>query len=452
MSTKSEDLSPSAPNRSTDAAERVDLNQMFALIDGILPFEACLYYQVVPLSIQGSRLNLGMVDPNDRTAADYVRRLVSYINCSIVSLKISSDWHRDTLSQYLSHTAKIQQKGSPPDASSQATDNRALPAPKVNPPPDIQSTLVVDSPESTADDPPLPAPKVNPPPDIQSTLVVDSPEVLLDELKSVSGGSQSQPQTAKSSFAKASPSVPQRTRTAASPSKLPKANLQRPPNPGNVEPLRLQVDSTYRTSPIKSLASLPPKKLMQALLSRVLEQGIGRLYFERLVNKGRVLWSKDGVPQSILDDLQPAVFQGVINELKRLTHLSLISVSSPKQVEIERLYEGSRLLLRFRVTPGSYGEEGTLQVLRGAALKFHQQQQIDRLGRDALGIAHKLQQQLNTIRDRTHQDFDLSINQVDALPAIIEMLKQMETQVEDLLSTQEPDTVAKVKRKRSRDA
>lgn len=423
MSTKSEDLSPSAPNRSTDAAERVDLNQMFALIDGILPFEACLYYQVVPLSIQGSRLNLGMVDPNDRTAADYVRRLVSYINCSIVSLKISSDWHRDTLSQYLSHTAKIQQKGSPPDASSQATDNRALPAPKVNPPPDIQSTLVVDS-----------------------------PEVLLDELKSVSGGSQSQPQTAKSSFAKASPSVPQRTRTAASPSKLPKANLQRPPNPGNVEPLRLQVDSTYRTSPIKSLASLPPKKLMQALLSRVLEQGIGRLYFERLVNKGRVLWSKDGVPQSILDDLQPAVFQGVINELKRLTHLSLISVSSPKQVEIERLYEGSRLLLRFRVTPGSYGEEGTLQVLRGAALKFHQQQQIDRLGRDALGIAHKLQQQLNTIRDRTHQDFDLSINQVDALPAIIEMLKQMETQVEDLLSTQEPDTVAKVKRKRSRDA
>ncbi|MEO0491519.1 MAG: pilus assembly protein PilB, partial [Cyanobacteria bacterium J06659_2] len=104
MSTKSEDLSPSAPNRSTDAAERVDLNQMFALIDGILPFEACLYYQVVPLSIQGSRLNLGMVDPNDRTAADYVRRLVSYINCSIVSLKISSDWHRDTLSQYLSHS------------------------------------------------------------------------------------------------------------------------------------------------------------------------------------------------------------------------------------------------------------------------------------------------------------------------------------------------------------
>ena len=92
-------------------AKRVDLNQMFTLIDGILPFEACLYYQVLPLSIEGSRLNLGMVDPDDRGAADYVRRMLSYINCSIVSCKIPSDWHRNILSQYLSYTAKS--KGNP---------------------------------------------------------------------------------------------------------------------------------------------------------------------------------------------------------------------------------------------------------------------------------------------------------------------------------------------------
>ncbi|NEQ33933.1 MAG: pilus assembly protein PilB, partial [Leptolyngbya sp. SIO4C5] len=90
----------SSANESSPAAQRADLKQMFTLVDGILPFEACLYYQVLPLSIEGSRLNLGMVNPNDRAAADYVRRLIAYINCSIVSWPISSEWHRDTLSKY----------------------------------------------------------------------------------------------------------------------------------------------------------------------------------------------------------------------------------------------------------------------------------------------------------------------------------------------------------------
>jgi hypothetical protein len=45
-----------------------------------------------------------------------------------------------------------------------------------------------------------------------------------------------------------------------------------------------------------------------------------------------------------------------------------------------------------------YGEEGTLQVLRGAALKFYEKKQIDRLGKDALSIAQQLQRKLETIR------------------------------------------------------
>lgn len=420
MSSKSEDLSPPTANQPTDITERVDINQMFTLIDGILPFEACLYYQVVPLSIQGSRLNLGMVNPSDRTASDYVRRLVSYINCSIVSLEISSDWHRDILSQYLSHTAKSQQQDTPTETPNQPiADNRSLPAPK-------------DDPQA-----------------VQSTLVVDSPDVLPEVLESTIDIPSTQHQTPESTPPSPCPEV---TSKPAQVSAGASAKFQNLPAQNQTDPLHLQLDPVYRTTPLKKLVLLSPKKLMQALLSRILDEGIGRLYFERSANKGRVLWSKDGVPQSILDDIQIPLFQGVINEFKRLTHLSLISVNSPKQVEIERLYEGNRLLLRFRVMPGGYGEEATLQVLRGAALKFHQQQQIDKLGRDALGIAQKLQQQINTIRDRARQDLNLSTNPIDALPAIVQMLKQMETQVADLLSEQEQNAAAKAKQESDKDA
>ncbi|MEM6424215.1 MAG: hypothetical protein AAF651_06310 [Cyanobacteria bacterium P01_C01_bin.73] len=361
----------SGPTSASDSLEQVDIDQMFTLIDGILPFEACLYYQVVPLSIQGSRLNLGMVNTADQTAADYVRRLVSYINCSIVSREISSDWHRDVLSQYLSHTAKTQQSAEKAQAQSTATNARP-------------------------------------------TLVVDSPQELDKPAVSAKATSRSAPQLA-----------PQPA----------KANISSP-GKNIAAPLHLQLEADYQM-PLEALISLPPQKLMQALLSRVINQGIGRLYFEHTANKCRVLWSKDGVLQSILEELPPAVFQAVINELKRLTHLPMMTATRSQQVEIERLYKGDRLLIRFRVIPGQHGEEATLQVLRGAALKFHQQQQIDKLGRDALSAAQKLQLQINEIRDRAHQDAALPINQVEALPAIIQVLKQIESQVQELLRQQE---------------
>lgn len=371
---------------------------MFALIDGILPFEACLYYQVVPLSIEGSRINLGMVSPDDRAAADYMRRLLSYINCSIVPWQISSDWHRDVLSRYLNHASKVRQKAqsSAPEAASPkpgAGVATRKPAPT--------------DPLGTASNPGTVVPPSKPFPrnaDQQSTLIVDTPDDL----------GEAQPPT---------PTAP------ASPGSLGTGKA----------PLHLNLDPRYRAISLETAATLTPKELVQLLLSRVLDDGIGRLYLERQADKGRILWSKDGVLQSALDNISGSVFQGVVNELKLLTHLSLIPVRKARQVEIERLYEGSRVLLRFRVMPGTHGEEATLQVLRGAALKFYQQQQIDKMERDALTLAQGLQQRLNEIRDRARQDLNFASTQADTLPALVDLLKRMEGQVRDMLSQYDPD-------------
>jgi type II secretory ATPase GspE/PulE/Tfp pilus assembly ATPase PilB-like protein len=147
---------------------------------------------------------------------------------------------------------------------------------------------------------------------------------------------------------------------------------------------------------------------LQELLGRALIGGIGRLYLERQEQGGRILWSQSGVLQSVLDHLSVALFKGVIDELKNLAELPLDPIQDTQQIELERLYQKHRILLRVRFMANRYGEEATLQVLRGAALKFYEKKQIDRLGKDALSIAQQLQRKLEQVR--THRPEEIELN------------------------------------------
>lgn len=390
----------------------VDLNQVYLLIDSILPFEACLYYQVLPLFIEGSRLIIGMVNPDDPSAAEYVKKQLSYINYSLSFRAIESDWHRDLLSKYLNHTAKKRQQAKENPANQERASNQRSPA-------------------SSTDSYHL-----------QQTFVVDQPEEITEERHPDQITGRNVEQTFE---LEAAPNVEQASEEAeidrdrhgaplinSLASAGPQSN-HRPHSTTETDPLHLSLERHYREIANDRLASLPPNALMQALLSRVLDEGIGRLYFERRSHTGRILWSRDGVLQAIVESIDAQILQGVINELKRLTHLSLISVTKSKQVEIERYYENQRILLRFRVIPTAQGEEATLQVLRGTALRFYQQQQIDRLGRDALDAAQVLQNRLSEIRSRARDSLNFQPTKSETLPSLIQLLKKMEAQVEELL-------------------
>ncbi|MEO1404015.1 MAG: hypothetical protein AAFV72_22575 [Cyanobacteria bacterium J06635_1] len=409
---------PKTPqDRQVDAPSggpKADLKQMFVLIEGILPFEACLYYQVLPLSIEGSCLNLGMVNPGDHSASDYVRRLVSYINCSIVPRQIPSDWHREILSKFLSHAAKSRQQQQPA-----SEDSAPSPKPKSSNSFQESPTLVVSAPteliEETSAVAPLPVTSPVPAPD--PVKVKSTPADGLKEPAPVSPTPPAPPTRPTS------PAPP--ARSASSTGGKAKA------------PLDLDLRSQFQQQPLDILRQLSPKAMTQELLSRVVTEGIGRLYLERQPDHGRILWSKDGVLQSVLENISTMLFQGVINELKLLTRLSLIPVRKTKQVEIERTYQGQRILLRLRIIPGKHGEEATLQVLRGAALKFYQQQQVEKLSRDALSMAHTLHQRLNEIRDQARRNLDLEAAPIQALPAIVNLLHQMEQQIQEMMVIQE---------------
>jgi hypothetical protein len=319
----------------------LDHDQIFPLIDSILPFEVCLHYQVLPLSLKHQAFLLGMVDPEDQVALDYVRRILTSMSCSFVTQVISSEEQRSILSAYLYHT---QQK----TAESKPNTQDSMPA----------SQLLI---QSTPD---------------------ETPTTLLNPTQQ----------------------IPQ-----------------------------LNINPQYLDQPLEFLEGLPPVDFVQELLGRVLQDGIGRLYFEAHGNQGRILWSQDGVLQSVVEAIEPQQFQDILQELKQLMEMPLIPIQQKTRVEIEREYHGTCLLLRLQMTVGRYGEEANFQVLRGAALKFYQQQQLSKLSSEALQLAEKLQKRLNQIRDR----MTMTPLSSDHLPLLNQMLKNIVQEAQALLDQQE---------------
>jgi len=430
----------------TDWTAQLDTEQVFRLVDSILPFEACLYHQLLPLSLEGSRLKLGMVNLDDAAALDYVRRILAYMNCSLVPQTLATDVHHAALSAYLSYTGSQRQPSRPKTtarAIAQQTGQRLTAQDAVNHGAAERASMAAVEAQFPVDQ------------DAHPTLLVDSPEDLNVQALDLA------PPQAPSPFVPSPLVVADAALDTRSPAPTDAAKLSNDfnrlretfilkadhlpattnpperPTPGDALPI-LPVEPKHLSEPVAVLATLPPSELLVELLGRLLVSGIGRLYFERQLQHGRILWSQNGVLQSVLEALPLDVIQGVVNELKLLTHLPLIPVHKPKQVEIERLYQKQRLLLRLRVMPGANGEEATVQVLRGAALKFYQQQQLTSLSRDALAIVQELQLKVSEIRTRFYPLH--SPEQLSILPALDQVIQNVEQQLEVLKAMRRAET------------
>jgi type II secretory ATPase GspE/PulE/Tfp pilus assembly ATPase PilB-like protein len=455
-----------------DWVKRLNVEQMFTLINGVLPLEACLYYQVLPLFLEGNRLHLGMVSPNDTSALEYVRRIVSYLNYSLVPRAITYDALQAALTGYLNCTGNsVPGQHSPKQQSPElfsyghhrhTAHNHREKIDQSNRP-----TLILDDPneflnefESTRmPEPALPPPELPASPTPMPAQSADLPTEQITVLQTeetaensggnaiisgnentsgnenISGNTNASPRSQRDQVRQDGVGRSNHSGSAAvfdsEPFEKPSSEAQElPPLIRAVPPLEIQ--AKHLSSPVEVLASLSAEDLLQELLARVLLGGIGRLYFECHAQYGRVLWSQDGVLQSVLDSLPLPVFTRLITELKRFAQIPAVPITQARQAEIERLYDRNRVLLRFRFMPNQYGEEATLQVLRGAALRFYQRQQMTKLKRDALGIAKQLQTKLNEIRDRAYAEPGLAGTKFDALPALNQLLQSIEEQLDHL--------------------
>ena len=81
-------------------------HKVFELVDQALPFEVCLYHRVLPLSIEGKQLHLGMVDIHDEQALDYVSRIAAYSDRHLTTVPLAGHIHQVLLSAYLHHNSQ----------------------------------------------------------------------------------------------------------------------------------------------------------------------------------------------------------------------------------------------------------------------------------------------------------------------------------------------------------
>ncbi|MBD2666388.1 hypothetical protein B6N60_04246 [Richelia sinica FACHB-800] len=342
--------------------------QIFQLIDSLLSFEACLYHQILPLKLENQQLVLGMVDPQDREALDYVAQFLSYLQLTMVTEPITLETHQTLSSAYLNYkntfTGTKIQLVSPPKVEPQAKTPSSLETQTE----EINLAWNSETEDSSATDNML----------TPLNLMLDG--VMLDQVPNIA----------------------------------------------------VEIPSEF--TPVDQLATIPPKKILVELLGRVITAKIGRLYLERQPYEGKIFWTDNGVLQAQVEKIPLSVFQGVLNELKRFAALPMSKVTEPKQVEKECLYHQKPILLRLRVMSGDYGEEATIQVLKGSALKFYHQQQMGFLSRDTLETVQKLRCLLNELQERFLPDFELSPQQSEALASLNPLMENLDQQVRILLS------------------
>lgn len=410
-----------------ELAAQIDVEQMFTLINSVLSIEICLHHQILPLFLNGSRLHLGMVFTDDAAAHDYIRRIVTYLNYSLVSQPISADALQTALSAYLRYNAVI---------SSNVADEKKRSAHRTL----VRRTAqgfqrrpptIVDLPSTSAPASGVPpnqkterrqverrqVTRRRPPPPEAETYVVDSPTSIGDPdlpfpLKNTAAPHEETHATLRLDDTVQLPAHPE-------------APLQQPSAP------RLALRIRRPELPFEQLGTLPPQDLLPELIGRALAGKISRLYFESQSEQGRILLSDSGVLRSAIDSMPKEQLQGVLNELKQIMQLPMISTSSANHAELEYIYGQSAVLLRIRITAGQHGESAMLQVLQGSALKFYQRQQVVHMGQEAIDAAKQLQLRISDLTSRMMA----SPHQSGPVDVILDDLSQLLKGVSDQVAT-----------------
>lgn len=316
----------------------IDQEAIFQLIKLVLSLESCLHYRVLPLKLNNNRLVLGMVNPKDVSAFKFVRSIINSLGYGIDIKAISSNTHQSILAAYVKYIGSSEQ--SAPTKADLDSTRTLTEAPEINDknqkPSNLHDrpTLIIDRPEEF---PVSVEERVKPVPDFES----------IDPLKS---------------------------------------NL--------VESAAVDSKINHSDKPqIERLEDLlsTPEQLWQEIMNRLLDDGIGRLYLQRLSECGRIFCSQDGEIKFSLERVRLEIYQSIVARIKALAKLPPVPLESRKKLALEKIHHQERLLLRVEMFPGQWGEEATIQVLRGKALNFYEQRQVKKMAEQAIGLALKLE-------------------------------------------------------------
>ena len=390
---------------STSNCSQINLKSIFWLVKSLVPLESCISYKIVPLVLVKNCLTLGMVNQQDKSALDYIHPILASRNYALKILPIEAKTYQAIIAAYLKangaseqnsqNQSDVEKKES--QTNHQPTDSQTKKSKKFS----DRSTLVIDEPQEIhkerIDRPQKTSRPTQPPASERSTLIVNEPNEINKEAGDRSPNSSKPTQPSVSERSTLIVDEPEQS-TAPEP----KSSQHTQPSLDTTSHEQAQQLKTNDISQrLASLNNITPQQLWQELLDRALEGGIGRLHLKQYQHIGRIVCTRSGVLCLSIDKVTAPYYQTIIEQLKRLAKLPPTPVVKTKKFEMERFYKQERLLLCLRLSPGQYGEEATLQVLRGKALEFYQQRQMEEMGQEALRYAQQLERKLRQINVRT---------------------------------------------------
>ena len=386
--------------------------QIFQLINSILPLESCLRYQILPLELQGDRLTVGMLEPNDKNALNYICPIATSLGYHLDFKLIDSETHQLILSAYLKE---------PPTSNRNDRDRTIVDIQPNSDIKDYQKTIVDIQPNSDIKD-------------YQKTIVDIQPDTkardysvdksmtlteMPDDFDFASHlAEQSKQEAIKNNVEKnvdksmtlneiSSTSLPNKQsfdfhetpplvvdNKNESELSIPKVDVNEQAENSRV----VDVSAKPVTTSPDFLATLNPQLSYRELLTKALDNDIEKLQLVKYSDRGRIVGSKNGSIASCLERVELTIFNVLINEIKTLAQIPKAPLTKSKKVAMERLYQQERILFRLEFIPQQYGEEVIVLILRGDSLMAYEQQQMDKMSEQVLVTAQKLEKMLEKMQ------------------------------------------------------
>lgn len=388
--------------------------EIFQLIDQVFPLDSCRHYEVLPLKLDGIHLVLGMLDPNNEESIKFANSIAKVFKYDLEIKLIDLQTHQIILANYPQNQSQSYRKQQ--DQNKTVIDTNFNPntplknitnTRTVDSAPTIISSDVadpireIDSKPELSDLPPdldflkdldfTPQPEVKPPlhqPDSaatvfenpdqvishkpgnhldnKATIIAENPDELLtpktlqDDLQIVLGEAQIS-QLIAETLGKTTPEVVE------------------PETPDFLPPLLSQIS-------------------WQKLLEKAFQHQSDTLKLTRYSDRGSIIAEQNSIIQSSLEEVALPIFCSLIDEIKRMARLPQNTASNSKKVVLERFHAEERILLRLEFNTQKQSEEVAIQILRGQALRMYEQQQMDRIGDQALQLAKQLEKTLRKIQ------------------------------------------------------
>jgi Type II secretion system (T2SS), protein E, N-terminal domain len=391
--------------------------EIFQLIDQVFPLDSCRHYEVLPLKLEGSKLALGMLNPNQDESVRFVNSIAKVFKYELEIQLIDLQTHQIILDNYPQNATQSNRQ--------QQDENKTIIDTSFNPNAPLKGVnyrrLVDSTPTiiSSAAAAPIEEPELELP-----DLPAD-----LDFLKNLELAPKEQPTAprAKPDSAATLFEIPAEFRQGNSlnnlndqdqkatiiadyPAKLLESETKEEQDLEGIlteaQISQLIAETLGKTSVSEELEpatadflpQLSPQLSWQKLLDQAFQHQTEYITLTRYSDRGGIVAEKNNSPQSTLDRVPLPIFCSLIDEIKRMARLPQNTSSHPQKLVLERLYEQERILLRLEFSVYQQLEAVKIQILRGQALKMYEQQQMDRVCDQALQLAKQLEKTLRRIQ------------------------------------------------------